>query len=315
MLVSFIPGATDVVASARIRVYSMLNPLRKLGIDTEIGYSAAADVLVVQKRLNPTILGLARDFKASGGLLVYDCEDLGRALAYWTAEDCLREMFSLAHLVTTNTDEFRTAFEGLYGARSVEVIPDIVDYYLTAPQPLAGRVGSALRVLWFGNVTNLVLLQPYLMLFQNLPSCCLIVCTSDPAPALLLSYNDLQFVRWSLPDFPALLRSVHLTFLPHGTESSDRSKSNNRMITSIAWGVPAIVSRTPAYERTATHIGVSNACFDNIKEAGECIERYRSSVAREQYLSVAQPIIWREHSPEAVAAQWWEIISQYEARL
>jgi len=275
-----------------------------LGVEPRIGYCSTADVLVVQKRLNPDILATARAARLAGCLVVYDCDDCGAALGLWAKEDLVREMFSLAHLTTTNTPEFADTFRALYGAAHIEVIPDAVDYDLAAPLGIAETSSPKLQLLWFGNAMNLDLLRPYLALFEWLPDSLLTVCTDERARGMLSRYPHLGFEPWSRERFPAILRSAQLTFLPHGDSEGTRAKSNNRMITSIAWGVPAVASRTPAYERTAQAAGIPEACFGTVEQASECVERLRLPAARTNYLTRAQPAIWREHAPQAVARRW-----------
>ena len=297
MTVCFLPAGTVKVASSRIRVYAVLSALERLGVETCVGYRAGTDVLVVQKRVDAEIVAMARAFRKQGGRVFYDCDDLGRALEYWAPEGLRRELIPLAEAITTNTPEYAETLARLYGKR-VAVIPDVVDYGLTAPVAEAPAAsGDELRVLWFGNGANLRLLEPYVEIFQTGAGCSLTVCSGRELPGV-------GFVRWTLEGFPAVLRSFDLTFLPHGDKKADRAKSNNRMITSIAWGVPAVVSRTPAYERTARAAGVEGACFGGPEEARGCLERWRSRGAREGYLRAAQAAIWREHSPEAVARLW-----------
>jgi hypothetical protein len=311
MLVSFLPAAGYSTASSRIRVYALRAALRKLDVESTIGYCSVADVLVVQKRLNPRIVELSAAFKAFGGLVVYDCEELGSALAYWAKDDELRAMFRIADIVTTNTDEFKAEFSSRFGANFVAIVPDTVDYFLEAPLPTVCSAGPGVQLLWFGHHSNIRMLLPYLDLFEKESDFFLTVCSGERGRSILGSRRRIRFITWSLAEFPRLLRSFHLTFLPHGEDKADRAKSNNRMITSVAWGVPAIVSRTPAYEETACLAGVMDSCFRTIEEAENCIVTLRSIRAREQYLNKAQSTIWSKHSPVAVATKWSKVISDF----
>jgi hypothetical protein len=99
--------------------------------------------------------------------------------------------------------------------------------------------------------------------------------------------------------------------LSHDGTAADRSKSNNRMISSIAWGVPAIVSRTPEYERTAREAGVTGALFDTPAQMVAAIERHRPAAARAAYLDRAQPHVWRHHAPAVVAGQLLQILHHH----
>ncbi len=310
MLISFLPAGDDRVASSRIRVHSVVEALRRQGAGATTHYDAGADALVIQKRVTPERIAVARSARRSGQLLIYDCDDYGAALSLWAKEKDIRLMFELADVVTTNTPEFASLYRDAYGARRIELVPDVVDYYLPSPLPVSELPSATLTVLWFGNATNLDLLRPYLAALSALPSCSLIVCTDARAQSMLDLNANMRFIPWSQAGFPTVLRSAHISFLPHAESGADYAKSNNRMATSIAWGVPAVVSRTPAYERTARGAGILDACFMNSAEARDAIERLRDPPGRAEYIHKAQPIVWRTHSPEAVAARWLEVVRQ-----
>jgi hypothetical protein len=77
--------------------------------------------------------------------------------------------------------------------------------------------------------------------------------------------------------------------------------------------VPAVVSRTPEFERTARESGVDYAVFGNERQLLAAVDRLRSSACRVDYLRVAQPAIWRAYSPEAVARRFLTIAQKYSA--
>lgn len=70
------------------------------------------------------------------------------------------------------------------------------------------------------------------------------------------------------------------------------------MITSIAWGIPAVVSDTPAYRMTAAQSGISHGVFANSGQIVPIVESLRDADARTEYLEAAQPVIWEKHCPE-----------------
>lgn len=98
----------------------------------------------------------------------------------------------------------------------------------------------------------------------------------------------------------------------HDGSELDRGKSNNKMITSIAWGVPAVVSRTSEYERTARELGVADTVFEDQADLYAIIERLRSADARNAYLAAAQPEVWKQYAPRVIAQNFLEIIARYE---
>jgi hypothetical protein len=125
-------------------------------------------------------------------------------------------------------------------------------------------------------------------------------------------YPGIICLPWSLSTFVSILQSCHLTCLMHDGSEWDRAKSNNRMVTSIAWGVPAVVSCTPEYERTATEAMVPYAVFTGKTDLPATIERLRPLEARSAYLATAQPYVWSRYSPKAIAANYVRIAASFE---
>jgi hypothetical protein len=313
MHLSILPAGPARIASSRIRVYSLLAPLARLGVTARIGLSDQADALLIQKRLDPEILSAARAAKDRGVLVLYDCDDLGAALHGWAKPPLVQQMISLADVVTTNTEAFRSALCREHGALCTEILPDAVDYGLTSPVTIPPETAEPLRLLWFGNCTNISLIAPYFLYLASIPACELVLCTHHCARTrrMTAGFPGLVPVPWSLESFPSVLRSCHLSLLTHDGEAADRAKSNNRMVASIAWGVPALVSRTPEYVSTALRAGVTDALFDGPADLRRVVELHRSAAARQHYLERAQPVVWRHHAPEVIARRLVDILQRH----
>ena len=100
-----------------------------------------------------------------------------------------------------------------------------------------------------------------------------------------------------------------MSWMSHQGNNDDQCKSNTKLVTSIAWGVPAAASRTPEYERTAHEAGISDALFEDEKGLVSIIEKLSTQGARRVYLEQAQPVIWRNYSPLSVARQFIDLLS------
>lgn len=301
MKISFLPAGDHTTASSRIRIYSVQAALAARGVECRNQYWPDADVLLAQKRVTREILAQALAFKAKGGRVVYDCDDLGRALHDWAPAALFKQMLALADVVTTNSTMFQNILLSDFGVKRVAIVPDVVDYYLTAPVSRPVRSGENLRVLWFGNRGNLHLVVKYLRRFLAIPRCELVICTDPNAHLSVFSTPPCAFEPWSIERFPEILSSCDLTFLPHDGRLEDRAKSSNRMITSIAWGVPAIISHTPEYRRTADLIHFPECVVTAPDALPAVVEAMRPAEVRTRYLAQAQAVVWRDHSPDAVA--------------
>jgi len=315
MKISFLPAGDHTTASTRIRVISLHNALCKLGASSHIGWVPNSDVLIVQKRVNPEILNIAENFRRQGRLVLYDCDDLGSALTDWTPQPLVQAMVKIANTVTTNTEAFRTALIETMGARRVDIIPDIVDYFLQEPCEFSepDTDSECIRILWFGNRGNLHLVLKYAEAFKDTPLCTPIICTDEICRQEVLDTKIFKFQKWDLHTFKELLRSCHLTFLPHDGSKYDRAKSNNRMITSIAWGIPAIVSRTQEYGKLAKLAGITDSVVDGPNCLRRVINHFRPCDRRRQHVKSAQQVVWEHHAPHVVASKMLCLLEQLDA--
>jgi len=310
MRVAIFPVDDDSAASARIRAYTLQRSLIDLGHDVRLGDATEADILLIQKKATPRIIELAARAREAGALVVYDADDLHPSLWNVVAPTVLHRLLPLVDVVTTDTFERRAILLRDYGASAVEVVPDAVDYYPTGPvRPTVSNDGP-LRLLWFGNPARIELFARLAEPLIAIPEVEVVVATHRSAiPPLAARFPRVTFVPWSREGFVSTLQSCSLTVLSHDGTESDRAKSNNRMITSITWGVPSVVSRTPEYERTAIEAGVGDTVFSTVEEMVAIVMRLRSAEARAAYLDAAQPEIWRRYSPHAVARTFLDVVA------
>jgi hypothetical protein len=309
MRIAIFPAHDESAASARIRSFTLQRSLAAMGHDARLRDSEGADVLFVQKRATSNTLTLVREARQQGSLVLYDVDDLGRDLWYHIAPSVLHRLLPMVDVVTTDTSEHRDLLLRDYGVPSVEIIPDTIDYYPTGPVRLPLTDTSPLRVLWFGNVANISLFEKYAHTLASMAGVQTVAVTNARAiERLSAHWPAVDFVPWSRNEFVSVLQSCALTVLPHDGTEADRAKSNNRMIASITWGVPAIVSRTPDYVRTAQEAGVEYALFNDESELIAAVERLRTASARLAYLDAAQSEVWRRYSPAAVAMRFLEVV-------
>jgi hypothetical protein len=312
MKYALIPADGEDRASSRIRVYTLQRALTSLGYEALLGHSLDSDVCFVQKAVTLETLEVVRRAKARGCVILYDVDDLGRDL-WWTASHrCFYEMIDLADVVITDTAGHRDQLLCKYRVKRVEIIPDAIDYYPSGPVRLPIRERNPLRLLWFGNVENISIFEKYILDLTEIRDLEVVVTTGAKAFShYAAKYPRITFVPWSRSSFLSTLQSCDLSCLTHDGSVLDRAKSNNKMISSITWGVPALVSRTPEYERTARDAGVETAVFSNERELQAAIERFRPRAARIAYLTRAQPDIWNRYAPCAIAAKFVEMTTRY----
>lgn len=301
---AFLPAGGQETASSRIRVYALQRALKAGGVDARLGFHLGANVFFFQKKVTGWNLFQARIAKMLGRVVIYDVDDLGGALWYWVAEKNFRKMLQIAHVVTTCSAKQLDLIRQRHPIKSGHVISNTVDYFPDGPVKLEPRDTGSLRIVWFGNSSNFSLFEKYVEVLLGMQNTELfaIVDESD-IQQFRAKYPKISFLPWTVNGFIPKLQQYDLAALMHDGAPEDQAKGNNKMITAITWGVPAVVSRTPEYERTARESGVEYALFSNDDELVLAVERLRTTDARKSYLDVAQPKIWERYSPDVVAKQ------------
>lgn len=302
MHISMLPADEDNTASSRIRCYTLQRVLNINGIDAQIGLFENSKIVYVQKKITHEILSKALFIANDGGLVIYDVDDLSAALDYWAPPELVRQMMQIADLVTTDTEGHRQYIESEYAPRRTAIVPDSIDYYPSVLIRTIPEETHPLRILWFGSMGNISLFEKYALTLSSLPDVEVVVATGAEGLAKCqAAFPFVTFVPWSQKSFIKTLQSCQLTCLMHDGSDIDRTKSNNKMITSIAWGVPAVVSSTPEYARTAHEAGIDYAVFTDNSDLPGVIENLRNPNSRKSYLRHSQSIIWSLYSPQSVA--------------
>jgi len=312
MEIAFLPAGDITTASTRIRVLSLMPELTRRGVATRLGYSDNADVLVVQKRLSDEIIASASECRKRGRVVVYDCDDWEDALHYSASDAHVRQIVSLANVVTTNTEALAEAIVQKWKPEAVAIVPDCVDYFLPDKISTTVRINDKLKILWFGNRGNLQLIARYHEAVRALPMCSLTICTDQAAEKEVATLVGFSFLPWNVLTFPQILRQFDLTFLPHDGSFADRIKSNNRMITSIAWGVPALATRTPEYHKLAARLGLEGCLVDGPDSFSSVVARWTSQSSRERYLAMAQSEVILLHSPSKVVLEFLSVLEAHK---
>ncbi|HUN55063.1 MAG TPA: glycosyltransferase [Smithella sp.] len=306
---SLFPAGGLETASSRIRIYTFQKALAKRSIQTTLGFSLKANVLLFQKKVTFRNLLQAHIARARGCVIIYDVDDSGYALWYWVSKHNFQEMLRIAKVVTTCSVMQREILAQEYkmGEKGI-VISNTVDYFPENPVKLPQRARKKLRIVWFGNSNNFVLLEKYLkVLHQIHDSEVFAIVDARHIKKFSGKHPFVNFIPWSLHNFVPVLQDCDLACLMHDGNIHDMAKGNNKMISAITWGVPAVVSRTPEYLRTAQEAGIEYAVFSDETELSAVIERLRSPAARERYLQTAQPAIWSRYSPDVIAQQYIDL--------
>ncbi len=298
--------------SSRIRIYGIKKILDRWDISNSLFYSRACNVLFVQKKVTDDVLECSRDAKSRNCLIIFDVDDFGDALDYYAPRDKFRQMLSLADIVTASSPGQCGLLHTRYRVANPVFSPSMIDYFPEkAHRPKMGS-GYPLRLMWFGSQSNIHMFSKYVDSLLAIPDLKISIMTGRIDDSEIQSRHQIEYVPWDVTTFIPHLQEQDLTILMHDGSFIDHQKSNNRMITSICWGVPAIVSRTPEYEKTALESAIPEVVFNEQDELIRIIEMFRPIEKRASYLDRAQPVIWGKYSPEAVTKDFLQIIRHYK---
>lgn len=284
MKICWMPLYPEWGASSRLRVWSIHKELLRRGYDSSIGLNPDADVLVVQKHQSlPKSLGKSPK-------IIYDGDDR----EVWGT---VSRIVDRVDAVTTDTEGHKqeileTIPENRHSI--VHVLPDTIDYFpkhpVSAPTTCSG-------VCWFGFYMNFSAAAPYLKELSGITSVRIISNGIDVGWADTLG--------WAIDTFISNLRLSELSLLSHS--KGDINKSNNKMITSITWGLPCIVSDTPEYRRLAEKADVGWSVIHDMEGVIEAYERLKIYAERVEYLKRTQNLIWERYNIKATTDRFLEL--------
>ena len=272
MKIAWMPLYPEGGASSRLRVWSIHKELLRRGYDSSIGFDKDADILVLQKHHH-----FSDNVMCFRGKIIYDGDDR----EVW---DTIPRIIDFVDAVTTDTEGHRQEIlggltEDKYSM--VHVLPDTIDYY--PKHPLWPSDGG---VCWFGFYGNLPAAEPHLKELSKVTSVRLITNGVEREWA--------ETVRWSLDNFIGILRGSKISLLSHSV--GDQNKSNNKMITSVTYGLPCIVSDTPEYSSLANEAGVEWSIVVSPDHVLEIYERLKTAWDRRKYLLKIQPLVWERYN-------------------
>jgi len=296
-------------ASTRLRAWPILDRMvakRELSLDDLLSSNSHCNsVLWFQKKITDQHLLIARKYKKEGALIVYDCDESGPALSYWAQPHQVFEMFHLADQIIADTPERIQWIKNSKSLARISILENQIDYGIPA-NILENKIRKSddqrIRILWYGNSSNLAALKEALSFFKDSNDFQLVLCGATAHDAnMMLPGCELEIHRWSRSTFLNILRNCDLCILSHNGSRSDYQKSGHKMITSICHGIPVVASATPDYKRIARYAGVEDYLFSNITELEEILTRLKDPDARSKYLSIAKPPLLERYYPGSFA--------------
>lgn len=295
------------VASARIRLYSLLEALPKefsssilSDFDNPEVALAECDILFVQKAAWRPVVDICRRAQALGKTIVYDIDD---DFGVWPDmhEETLCEM---ASLITVDSTQRATLLRGLTQA-PVHVLPCMIDLAddpaRRTPHPRE-RLETACT---FGNHDSVAISAQWLGMLSSRSVSPLAI--GPPTAANLLPPG--RFRQFRLDSFVSDLNEADLAILQHPNDALGNRKDNNRLIMAMSLGMPVITSQTQAYVETLKDVGFPElAC----SSSDDFLKLFDELAIRERRLEVGARFYeyaWENYSPGRIVNLFTQAIS------
>ena len=262
----------SVLASDRLRTLPALLAARSLGWNITSGETVAkaTDLVVVSKigdweidRCEAAWLSEIRLSKITGARIAVDYTDHHLASAS-TQTSFYRRALELADQIIVPSDAMKNELHNVTKV-PISVVEDRLEY---PPMPPKAVKGGANTALWFGHQSNLLFLANYL---ENWPSravntTLLVVCVAGGEVLLgeyLTGKNihlSIRYLPWSISSLALAARQADVVVIPSDLTSHKRYASTNRLVTSLALGLPTVATPLPSYVEF-------EGCFANLGEA------------------------------------------------
>jgi len=311
MRIAGIAVADRRVASARLRLYSLLEALPKdfsysilSDFDNPDGALAACDILYVQKAAWKPVVELCRRARSLGKTIIYDIDD---DFGVWPNmhEETL---CALASLITVDTFRRAELIRTLTQA-PVRVLPcmiDLADDPARRPPRLRARLETACT---FGNHDNVTQAVPWLSALKSRSVRALII---GPESAANLSAHG-RFIAYRLGSFVSDLSEADLAVLQHPDDELGNRKDNNRLIMAMSLGMPVIASNTQAYVETLSEVGFPELACNFSESFVQLVDELAS---RERRLEIGlrfYDYAWEHYRPGRIASLFTEILAEASA--
>lgn len=284
-------------ASTRIRLYypnDSINKYHSEKYSSQIGFDIQSDILIIQKRIDNQTINYVKAFE---GFKIFDFDDPVHD------KPLFKEMMDNIDIVTTDTQGRKEHFDSLNTGKECVVIDDCLDYGIV---DVLETPNLQNKLSWFGNYPNVSSIS--WMVPEIIKSGYELNLITD-AKSINVPH-PIKKTQWSLDNFVADLRESNACVLSHlGSDSG--IKSNNKMIASIACGVPCIVNSSRSYEELAREFNLNKYVVNNNNDLREALKALNDKENRVSYLSEIQPFILNSLSTKVITKKLIELIEGY----
>jgi hypothetical protein len=196
-----------------------------------------------------------------------------------------------------------------YFSKEIFVIPDPLEVPVLSP-----KISKTNGILWFGHASNIEYLINFLEEFPKTHEVFkLIVVSNDAGLNILASHRFQKKIRfkvslqkWSLKALIEASKISDICIIPSDRNDPKKSGvSSNRLITSLALGLPTVAEIMPSYAEFSRYFFNirSNSVFETMSNS--------SSSEFRKLISEAQQKIIPKFLPRVIAQQWIELFKNF----
>jgi hypothetical protein len=196
-----------------------------------------------------------------------------------------------------------------YFSKEIFVIPDPLEVPVLSP-----KISKTNGILWFGHASNIEYLINFLEEFPKTHEVFKLIVVSNDAGLNILASHRFQkkigfkvsLQKWSLKALIEASKISDICIIPSDRNDPKKSGvSSNRLITSLALGLPTVAEIMPSYAEFSRYFFNirSNSVFETMSNS--------SSSEFRKLISEAQQKIIPKFLPRVIAQQWIELFKNF----
>jgi hypothetical protein len=210
-------------------------------------------------------------------------------------------VLKLADCIITSSNYLKILLNNFY-SKEIFVIPDAIEVPILSPKD-----SKTNRILWFGHPSNIKYLIDFIEKYKKTDVILkLIILSDDKGLNFLSNYQfqtkigfEIELQKWSVESLIAASKISDVCIIPSDPGDPRKSgASSNRLITSIALGLPTAAELLPSYEEFSKYFFNirSNSLFEIMSNSSSCETK--------KLISEAQQKIVPKFLPQVISQQW-----------
>jgi hypothetical protein len=256
--------------------------------------AAKNNILIVAQKINQETLQILINFKKNKeNILIYDIVD-----NYYT-DPKVKQIFSICDYVIV-ANEAQAKLVSSHINKKIFVLADCIDYedHLDTTILPVNK-----NIVWFGNNSSLPNIRP---LLQNLiPNHTVNIISSNYYKNLIPGTNHFL---WSYDNFISNLKLNNVSFLTH--DLNQQQKSNNKLLTSIANGIPVLSYHSKSYNEILKKFNLNYAIIDKRQDLVRALNILSTDSGKQEYLKDIQPYILENYNSKVITSKLVDIIKE-----